>query len=148
MSPLPYNINSIDWGKLSDIKFLSEIKPPKQFDYAFAFFYLFLALTILAISLMVLSSKLSNGLPPRKKFFRNAWLTLFIESLLGFMLLLSRLYQIPFISSRLWLVALIVIIFSMAIYLSDYYRKILPGDIKKYKEEQLRLKYLPKKKKK
>lgn len=148
MSSLPYNINSINWGKLSDIKSLTEIHPTRQFDNALLFFYIFLFITVLAVSLMILSRRLSKDSFPKKRFFRSVWQTLLVESLLGFILLLSRLYQIPFISARLWLVALFVTVFAMVIYFIDYYQHNLPGNIKTYDEEQLRMKYLPKKKKK
>lgn len=129
----------LDWG------YLIQRYPEAGFSWPMRIVLLIIFIGGIVVGLFAYT-KLKSKTPPK-----NLWIKLqtwgWAAGILGLLLMIFRETRAIYLSSRLWLLLWIVIIFIWLIYIIYYAKFILPKEKKNIDQDEELLKYLPHKKK-
>jgi uncharacterized protein YacL len=137
----------MDFSKLFDLNYLFDPRPGSAFYFMIAMIVVFLGLIMTSfylekwISKHPLKKALKQVLPHTAKHLRGL-------GILGFVLLFFRYENLPYLSMRALLIALLISIMAYIGYSVHQFRSKLPAIIEQQKKAKKKKTYLPKSKKK
>ena len=122
-------------------------RPLKIFGwYNYALWFL-LGLSFLALVIRLYGSFKFSQVKPKWEFLKKITRETFILIVVGAVLVFSRRIGVAYLSSSVWVLAWIFILFSFIGYWYSDYKFHLPRRVEQFEKQQVKKKYLPKRKK-
>jgi len=115
--------------------------PPGALTYVVG--AIFLVALVASLYIYLRRQALFASAPPRLRLAGIAGLVGIIVSLIGVLLALARIFQLPYVAMRVWLYADLVVGVLLLAFLVYYVLLRLPRAVAQHRREEMRQRYMP-----